>query len=334
MEMGNTQSARSWFDKPEGKFGAIGLVAIVALLAVGSWFALPFILILLQNTLHTLFLLGAIGFILALVIHPASRNFFCMAYKMIFKGLTSVFIQIDPIMILKDYVQQLYANLEEMSKQIGMVKGTMQNLKRKITDYSTEANTSMTRVKLAQEKGDNKIASIEHRKAKRRQASVQKLSALHQKIEMIMRVLHKMHENGAIMAEDTKDNVELQQDEWEAIKGANSAMRSAMSVISGSGDKRANFEEAMDFLIDDVSMKMGEMENFMDMTSGLMNSIDLDTAVFDDKIVSSLEDWEKKSDSWILGDDKDGILQDVNDPSKDIHKEDLTLSQLKVNIFN
>lgn len=331
--MGGGNTPRSWFSKPEGKVGAVGIVALIALLAVGAYFALPFILVILQNTLHTLLLLGAIGLILTIFIHPVSRNALCLGYKMFFKGITGLFIQLDPIMILKDYVQQLYANLAEMEKQIGAVKGTMQNLKRKISEYTDEANQMMQKAQIANEKGNKKIAVTSHRAALRRQKSVQKLTALYQKIEMIMRVLHKMHENGAIMAEDTKDEVELQQDEWEAIKSANSAMKSAMSVISGGGDKRANFEQAMEFLIDDISLKMGEMENFMDMTSGLMESIDLDNAMFDEKMVANLEAWEQKSDSWILGDNKGALVADSKDPNKNIDDEELSLKELKVAIF-
>lgn len=327
--MENT-SQRSWFTKPEGKVGAVGLAVGIAALVVGAYFLMPFILVALTNTLHTILLLGVIGFLLALVINPASRNFFILAYKMFFKGLTGVFITLDPIMILKDYVQQLYSNLEEMARQIGTVKGTRQGLKTKIAEYTNEANTYMQRAQVANEKGNKKVAVTSHRAALRRQASVQKLSALDNKIEMILRVLTKMHENCGIMAEDTKDEVELKQDEWEAIKNANSAMKSAMSIISGGGDKRANFEQAMEYLIDDISLKMGEMENFMDMTEGLMASIDLDNEMFDDKMLKNLDAWEQKSDSWILGEDKNTIISDTNNPDKDV---DVDLKDLKLNIF-
>lgn len=327
--MENT-AQRSWFDKPEGKVGAVGIIALIALFIIGGYFVLPYVIIALKSTLYTMFLLGGIFLLLTLVIHPTSRNFFILSYKMVFKGLTGIFITLDPIMILKDYVQQLYANLDEMAKQIGTVKGTRQGLKTKIAQYTDEANRFMSRAQVAKEKGKATIAKGEHRKAERRKASVQKLTALDTKIEMILRVLSKMHENCNLMADDTKDEVELKQDEWEAIKNANSAMKSAMSVISGGGDKRANFEQAMEFLIDDISLKMGEMENFMDMTEGLMASIDLDNAMFDDKMVKNLDAWEKKSDSWILGEDKSTIIDDTHNPNKDV---EIDLKDAKLNIF-
>jgi phage shock protein A len=274
-------------------------------------------------------LLGVIGVLLAIVINPTSRNAIALGYKMIFKMLTGFFITLDPIIILKDYVQQLYANLEEMSQQIGRVKGTLQGLKVKITEYSKEANEEMEKAKFAKNKGDTKTAQISHRKAVRRQESIQKLSALYAKIEMILRVLHKMHENCNIVADDTKDSVEMKQDEWEAVKSANSAMKSAMSVISGGGDKRATFEQAMEYLIDDVSLKMGEMQNFMDMTEGLMSSIDLNNEMFDEKMLANLEAWEQKSDSWILGDEKTTITSGASN----VTDTDFKMGDMKVKIF-
>jgi hypothetical protein len=333
MNTGGTSSARSWFSKPEGKVGGIALIILglilLALCATNIATLTAAFVAIAQNTLHLVLTLGVIGALLAIVINPTSRNAIALGYKMVFKMLTGFFITLDPIIILKDYVQQLYANLAEMSEQIGRVKGTLQGLKKKIEEYSVEANDEMAKAKFAQGKGDNKVAQISHRKAVRRQESITKLSSLYNKIEMISRVLHKMHENCYIVADDTKDEVELRQDEWEAVKSANSAMKSAMSVISGGGDKRATFEQAMEYLIDDVSLKMGEMQNFMDMTEGLMSSIDLNNEMFDEKMMANLEAWEQRSDSWILGDSKAMITSGATNATN----TDFKMADMKVNIF-
>ena len=41
--------------------------------------------------------------------------------------------------------------------------------------------------------------------------------------------------------------------------------------------------------------KVGEMERFMDMSSNLMKSIDLQNGVFEDEGMKMLEEWEKNS---------------------------------------
>lgn len=52
-------------------------------------------------------------------------------------------------------------------------------------------------------------------------------------------------------------------------------MKSAMNIIAGNSDKRAMFDQAMESIADDVAMKVGEMERFMEMSSNFMDSIDL-----------------------------------------------------------
>ena len=109
-----------------------------------------------------------------------------------------------------------------------------------------------------------------------------------------------MYENSAILLEDTKDNVKVKEQERNAIRTSHSAMRSAMSVLSGDPDKRAMFDMAMDSINNDVAGKVGEMERFMEMSSGIMNSIDLQNGVFEDEGMKMLEDWEKKSSLMFL----------------------------------
>jgi len=135
---GATSSARSWFSKPEGKVGGVALIILAIMLGIVGVIHGPAItaalLLIATNTLYLVLALAGIGLLLAFVINPTSRNAFCLGYKMLFKMITGFFITLDPMMILKDYVQQLYSNLAEMSTQIGKVKGSLQGLKAKITE--------------------------------------------------------------------------------------------------------------------------------------------------------------------------------------------------------
>ena len=111
-----------------------------------------------------------------------------------------------------------------------------------------------------------------------------------------------MYQNSEILLEDTKDNVELKKQERKIIRTSHSAMKSAMSVISGDPDKRAMFDMAMERVADDVAGKVGEMERFMEMSSGFMDSIDLQNGVFEEQGMKMLEEYEKKSNLLLMGD--------------------------------
>ena len=111
-----------------------------------------------------------------------------------------------------------------------------------------------------------------------------------------------MHQNSEILLEDTKDQVALKEQERKAIRASHSAMKSAMTVISGDPDKRAMFDMAMEAVADDVANKVGEMERFMEMSSSFMDSVDLQNGIFEEEGLKMLEQWEQKSTLMLMGD--------------------------------
>ena len=104
-----------------------------------------------------------------------------------------------------------------------------------------------------------------------------------------------------------KDQVEVKEQERKAIHASHSAMKSAMSIISGDKDQRAMFDMALEAIADDVSQKVGEMERFMDMSSSFMDSVDLQNGVFEEEGMKMLEKWEKEGVSLILGNEKESF---------------------------
>ena len=104
----------------------------------------------------------------------------------------------------------------------------------------------------------------------------------------------------------------LKKQERKAIRGSHSAMKSAMSVISGDPDKRAMFDMAMERVADDVADKVGEMERFMEMSSGFMDSIDLQNGVFEEEGIKMLEEYEKRSNILLMGDGTNTENLDLN----------------------
>lgn len=139
-----------------------------------------------------------------------------------------------------------------------------------------------------------------------------KLEDLYRKMEVLYRVLTKMHENSAILVEDVEDQVKVKEAERKAMMAGHSAMQSAMNVIKGDKDKRAMFDAALEAVADDVSNKVGEMERFMELSENFMKSVDLQNGVFEEKGLQLLEEWERKSESLLLGEAKEELILQAN----------------------
>ncbi|MCB9080340.1 MAG: hypothetical protein H6555_01370 [Lewinellaceae bacterium] len=291
---------KSFWSRPEGLTGAIFMIAILGGLGYLVFANLAAIITLAGNVLYLTLMLLALGAVLYMVLDPRMRNLVWYMYKSIMRSLTGLFVTIDPIGILKNYVEDLEDNLGKMRKQIGVLRGQMRKLQTLVEENTKEIENNMRLAQAARDADKEKQLLLSSRKAARLQDSNEKYNALLQKMEILYRILNKMHTNSEILLEDTKDQVKLKEQERKAIRTSHSAMKSAMSVISGDPDKRAMFDMAMESIADDVANKVGEMERFMEMSSSFMDSVDLQNGLFEEQGMKMLEEWEEKSTLMLL----------------------------------
>ncbi|NND04808.1 MAG: hypothetical protein HKN87_00390 [Saprospiraceae bacterium] len=313
---------KSFWKRPEGVTGTIFMIGLI----LGGGYllvqALPALIALASNVLYLAGMLLVLGAIIYMILDPKMRNLVWYMYKSIMRWITGIFVTIDPIGILKNYVEDLEDSLGKMSKQIGGLRGQMRKLKTIMEENDKEINNSMLIAKKAREQGNEKHMLLSSRKAARLKESNEKYSALHNKMTVLYRVLNKMYQNSEILLEDTKDQVKLKEQERKAIRASHSAMKNAMDIISGDGSKREMFDAALENIADDLANKVGEMERFMEMSSTFMDSVDLQNGVFEEEGLKMLEKWEKESTLMLLGDGQektDGNL-DLNAPRRERQK--------------
>jgi len=305
---------KSFWKKPEGITGLLFLAAIIG--GVGFLaFALPWATIL-ANTAYMVATIAALGVLIYMVLDPKMRNLVFYGYKSIMRVITGAFVQIDPIGILKTYVEELQNNLRKMNKQISQLRAQMHKLKELIVKNEREIKNNLQIAGKAKETNKRNVMILKSRRAGRLKDSNMRLEELYKKMEVLYRVLTKMYENSQILAEDIKDQVMVKEQERKAIHASHGAMTSAMSVINGDPDQRAMFDMAMDNITEDVANKVGEMERFMEMSANFMDSVDLQNGVFEEEGMQMLEQWEKESTSLLLGEEKDQLLLQAQSDSE------------------
>ena len=286
---------KSFWQRPEG---ITGTVFMIGLLVGGGLLLnslLPVLIALASNTLYLAGMLAALAAVVYVVLDPKMRNLVWYLYQSVMRWITGIFVKIDPISILKSYIEDLEDTLRKMSRQIGALRGQMRQLKGTMDANAADIQKNMTVAEQAKKKSDEKNLTLAARKAARLQEANAKYNVLYTRMEVLYRILNKMYENSEIVLEDTKDQVTVKEQEYKAIHASHSAIRSAMSIVSGDPDQRALFDRALETLADDVSNKVGEMERFMDTSRNLMDSIDLQNGVFEDEGLRLLEKWEKES---------------------------------------
>ena len=186
---------KSFWSRPEGTTGAIFLLGILGgagyLLYTNSAAILAF----LGQTLGIVAMLLVLGAIIYMALDPKMRTLVSYMYKSVMRWITGIFVTIDPIGILKNYISDLQSNLKKMGKQIGNLKGQMRNLKMMVENNNKDIENNLAIARKAKQMSNEKQMVLSSRKAARLQETNGKYTALHSKLKVLYRVLTKMYSN-------------------------------------------------------------------------------------------------------------------------------------------
>jgi len=297
------KAAKSFWQKPEGK---IGMVITGTFLAVGFMLfwakVLPFLLMLVTNTIGLAALLVVLGLIIFPFTQSSIRLRMSVAYQLLLKKMAGAIIKTDPIEVLKITIGKGEERLETFEEQRNKLRQVLSNLKRKVNEYANQAKENMLAAQQAQKKQIKSQVYLSTQQAGRLQGAAVELTQVSSRLETLYTVISKIYENAKVLLLDKKQEVSLMEDKWVSIRAAYGAMQSAMKALQGDKDERALFEETVDYVNNDLGMKIGEIEYMLDASETIMDNIDIRNGMFQDKGMKMLEEFEKKADSWLLGD--------------------------------
>ena len=187
---------KSFWNKKEGFAGGIvlGLIAFGAAFTISSFWS-AIIAAVQSSTLSLVVAIVVVAALLYMVVDPKMRSLIWYMYKSVMRKITSIFVSVDPIAILKDYAASLGENLKTMGKQINQLRAQMHKLNETIFKNNQEINANLQLASEAKEKQKEKTMILKSRKAGRLKESNMKLQKLHNKMEVMYRVLVKMYEN-------------------------------------------------------------------------------------------------------------------------------------------
>ncbi|MBK6698564.1 MAG: hypothetical protein IPG55_01410 [Saprospiraceae bacterium] len=316
------EKPKSFWSKPEGVTGTVVLAGLLIGGGAILYKYLPYLISLAGNMIYLSGMLIVLGAIIYMVLDPKMRTLIGYMYKSIMRWVTGIFVTIDPIGILKNYIEDLQDNLSKMSEQIGVLKGQIRKLQTNVTENSKEIETNLKMAQVAKNQNLEPQMVLATRKAARLQETNEKYTHLLSKMDILSKVLTKMYQNSEILLEDTKDQVKLKEEERKAIRASHSAMKSAMNVITGNADQRMMFDQALEHIADDVASKVGEMERFMELSENFMNSVDLQNGVFEEEGLKMLQSYDEKSKLLLMGDRSNKFNLDAPRPEREESKKD------------
>jgi hypothetical protein len=292
----NIKGKKSFWQRPEGIPGAILLAGIIGFLGYGLYQILPSLIDMVKNIYYLAALCGGLFVISYLLFDKRVRTLIWYFYKSMIRKATGLFIQLDPIAIIEGFLEDLTDKMHTMENQIGSLKGQIRKIKTKIEEKKKNVNYYMGLANAAKNKGDKASMNLNLRKAEREKKAMNSFTILKNKTEKLYKVLDKMKRYSAIMADDIAHEVEIKKEEREIIRTSHGVMKSAVNIINGNSDKKVIFDQAMEYIVDDIGMRIGEMERFMDVSADFMTNMDLENAMYEEQGLKELEEWSNKVD--------------------------------------
>ena len=295
------QDLKSFWSRPEGKTGMI-VIGLAAAAAVYGWGTIvPFIVSMLADTLHMIYLAAILAAVLFVIFSSRTH----LLFRLLMRAITGMIINIDPIGILKDHLSQMRKRRDVMSQQISNVSGQIQYLKNIIDKNQALANENMRLAahakKIATSTADQneQLRMALQMKAKANQAGrLQKSNLSYQqllnKLQNIYDLLSKWAVHIDFYIEDTDNEVKQAEIEYKTINTAYRAYRTALAVIKGSGDEKEIYNQTMEKLAEEAGRKLGEMEDFQRLAQNFMDTIDLENGAVETEALEKLDAYEQK----------------------------------------
>jgi hypothetical protein len=318
---GGNAPQKSFWSKPEGLTSMLFLGAVGAYLLYHINDILEFLIKVTENTLYLGGLLVVLGFFIFLITSKDIRTAVFFLYKTLMRNLTGLVIQLDPIAIMKIYIEDLKEKRQKMSGQIDILAGQLTKLNKKINENNLEIKQKFAEANKANSMTDKpgmkEAASLATIEGAGLQEMNEKLLPLQRNMQTVLGFMEKVQSSADYIIKETEIKVKLKETEYEIVKSSSSALKTAVSIFKGNPDKKFYFDASMEYIQDDMSMKLGEMKRAMDLSMDFINGVDIQNGVLTDKGQAMLEAYNKGDFKLINLDATSGTPTKTINPPKD-----------------
>jgi hypothetical protein len=309
----NDTPQKTFWSRPEG---TTGMLAIGGGL-VGLYFALPALITFMAGMAallgHTIAVVALCAVLAAMLFVLTNKKFLTLCsymFKSAMRKITGLFVEIDPIGIMKSYIEDLIKKREGMDSSRSKLKGQISVLKKKINDNASGYDRAMSMASIAKDKGNTGVLAVQSRQAGRlERLNKESFGPLLAQMEVHLRALDKYYEVTGTVIDDLGNEVEARKMEREMIMASYSAMSAAKKILMGGTDEKELFDQAMEFVVNDFGMKMGEIDSFIENSKGFVEGLDMQNGVYEADALKKLQAWEAKADSILLGNGKAQLLE-------------------------
>lgn len=294
----NTEKLKSYWSRPGGKFG---ILVGLGLLGLIGYYVVPILTDIVWNTVNFGIALACLAVLIYCVTNRKLRLSLMYFYEILMKKLVGIVIELDPFIIAEDYLKDMEEQREMLYKQSVDVDAQKEKIDLKIKEKEDEIHKLMTKAQVAKEKNMMPELGNATRQIGRLNEYIKQLSPIRDNLFRIGDYLTQVHKNSAYMIEDAKNELELKKDLYKSVTSGNKALSSALKIFKGDPEKKLLVEQSMEFLKEDIAVKLANMKKAISYSSDFMRSIDLDNATYEKDGLKLLDTFNPENEFKLAG---------------------------------
>jgi hypothetical protein len=289
----SSRPKRTFWQKPEGKVG-VGILTALGL-ALGYAFVrlLPTLIQIAENTLYLAALVGVMALIYAMVfVWDRPRTLFFYALQMISRWVTSNFVEMDPVAILKGFVKQMKQRREVIQDRLGRIVGVKRMVEAKVAKSEKERQAALRLAQAAKSQHDEDGLNAHAEIAARRARDIEEYRSMAEQVEAIEKLLRRVLRRADYHIQTAEDEANQLADKH-TITGAVASATAAAHGIFGDSDLAEVRDMAAERIRDDYEKRLGELQTLIDLTD-FDHAVDLNQMAFRQEGLAQLAAAEKK----------------------------------------
>jgi hypothetical protein len=296
---------KSFWKRPEGPFGMVVLAALILGGAFGLYVILPYLITLLQDTIHAAALGAVVVAILWLVFNPTFRTAVSNLFQNAVRFFASWVVETDPIGILRNNLDDMKKAKFSLDQTLQRFAGSDERLQRSISAKSDEINNLGHKAAKAQQMAAAATDPMEKERlqlegqtfleqAGMLMQGVKQLQALEDQTGKMLKTFQHWSQIADSKIQRTENKVNFLAEQRKMILDAKATLGVGQQLLRGNPEQLKMVDMALDYLEDDTSRTLGEIREFSRYTDKLLTDDQIESGAAADEAAAKFAEFNQK----------------------------------------
>lgn len=296
---------KSFWKRPEGPFGMVALAGIVLVGGYVLYQALPYIITLLNDTIHATILAAVLIAILWLAFNGTFRAAVSNLFKNMVRWFASWVVETDPIGILRNNLDDMKKAKAQLDQTLQRFAGSDERLQRSISAKNDEINTLGHKAQKAQQMAGAAADPMERERlmlerqtfleqAGMLMQGVKQLQALEEQTSKMLNTFQHWSQIADSKIQRTENKVSFLAEQRKMILDAKATLGVGQQLLRGNPEQLKMVDMALEYLEDDTSRTLGEIREFSRYTDKLLTDEQIESGAAADAAAAKFAELNEK----------------------------------------